>query len=124
MARPSDPTEAVRNEVAAFPGVAKGTSCNRNSFKAGKGSFLFVGPGPKGHGFKAMFKLKGSMPRALELAEKEAERFRAESGDACPVSSALRDQQGMRPRNSDLTPATSYAEAVTGTILARDKSRM
>ena len=58
-----------------FPGVAKGTSCNQSSFKAGKGAFLFIGPGPKGLGFTAMFKLKDSMPQAQELAEEEPGRF-------------------------------------------------
>ena len=54
MARTQDPTEPIRTQAAAFPGVAKGTSCNQSSFKAGKGSFLFIGPGAKGQGFKAL----------------------------------------------------------------------
>jgi hypothetical protein len=58
-----------------FPRVAKGTSCTQSAFKAGKGTFLFIGPGPKGKGFKAMFKLKASMPQALRLAEEEPKRF-------------------------------------------------
>jgi hypothetical protein len=55
--------------------VAKGTSCTQSSFKAGKGSFLFIGLGPKGLGFKAMFKLAASMPQALDLAKQAPERF-------------------------------------------------
>lgn len=70
-----DPTEAIRKAAAAFPGVAQGTSCNQSSFKAGKGSFLFIGPGPKGQGFKAMFKLRASMPQASELAKEDPKRF-------------------------------------------------
>ena len=70
-----DPTEAIRKAAAEFPEVVKGTSCNQNSFKTGVGSFLFVGPGPKGMGFKAMFKLKDSMPQAQELAEAEPARY-------------------------------------------------
>lgn len=75
MARTSDPTDPIRKQAAKFPGVAKGTSCNQSSFKAGKGSFLYIGPGAKGQGFKAMFKLKGSMPDVKKLATKDPERF-------------------------------------------------
>ncbi len=75
MTKNLDPTEAIRKAAADLPDVAKGTSCNQSSFKAGKGSFLFIGPGLKGQGFKAMFKLKDSMPQALDLAEKEPKRF-------------------------------------------------
>jgi len=55
--------------------VAKGTSCTQSAFKAGKGTFLFIGPGPKGQGFKAMFKLEASMPQALKLAAANPKRF-------------------------------------------------
>ena len=75
MARSKDPTEPIRAKAAAFPDVAKGTSCNQSSFKAGKGSFLFIGPGAKGVGFKAMFKLERSMSQARKLAAKEPDRF-------------------------------------------------
>ena len=70
-----DPTEPIREKAAAFPEIAKGTSCNQSSFKTTKKSFLFVGPGPKGKGFKAMFKLKESMPEALQLASEQPDRF-------------------------------------------------
>ena len=75
MARSKDPTEAIRAKAASFPDVAGGTSCNQSSFKAGKGSFLFIGPGAKGVGFKAMFKLDRSMSQARKLASKEPDRF-------------------------------------------------
>lgn len=75
MKTPADPTDAMRRAAAAFPAVAKGTSCNQSSFKAGKGSFLFVGPGAKGQGWKAMFKLRASIAQATKLAEKQPERF-------------------------------------------------
>lgn len=75
MARAKDPTDAIRRQAAAFPEVAKGTSCTQSSFKAGKGTFLFIGPGAKGKGFKAMFKLKASMPQALKLAAETPDRF-------------------------------------------------
>lgn len=70
-----DPTDAIRRRAVTFPGVAKGASCTQSSFKAGKGTFLFIGPGPKGQGFKAMFKLAASMPQARELAEQHPQRF-------------------------------------------------
>jgi len=70
-----DPTEPIRKRAVAFPGVAKGSSCNQSSFKAGKGAFLYIGPGAKGQGFRAMFKLGRSMPQAKKLATKHPERF-------------------------------------------------
>ncbi len=76
MAKSSqDPTEDIRVAAAAFPDVDKGTSCNQSSFKAGKGSFLFIGPGAKGVGFKAMFKVKLSRPEAESLAATQPDRF-------------------------------------------------
>jgi hypothetical protein len=75
MARAQDPTDPIRRKAVTFPAVAEGTSCNQSSFKAGKGSFLFIGPGAKGLGFKAMFKLGRSMPQAKMLAAKDPDRF-------------------------------------------------
>ncbi len=75
MANSPDPTDPIRRKAVTFPGVAKGTSCTQSAFKAGKGTFLFIGPGPKGKGFKAMFKLKASTPQALELASEDPKRF-------------------------------------------------
>ena len=75
MARAQDPTDPIRRKAVTFPAVAKGTACNQSSFKAGKGSFLFIGPGAKGQGFKAMFKLERFMPQARKLAAKEPDRF-------------------------------------------------
>jgi hypothetical protein len=75
MAKLSDPTDPIRKKAVTYPGVAKGTSCTQSSFKAGSGTFLFIGPGPKGQGFKAMFKLKKSMSQAEKLAAKDPGRF-------------------------------------------------
>lgn len=74
-----DPTEAIRQQAMTFTDVTTGQSCSQSSFKVGKGTFLFIGPGPKGQGFKAMFKLKASMPEAKALAAKEPKRFQAGS---------------------------------------------
>lgn len=75
MAATKDPTDAVRQQAMTFPGIAKDTACTQSPFKAGKGTFLFIGPGPKGTGFKAMFKLQDSMPQARKLAVEEPGRF-------------------------------------------------
>jgi len=75
MANSKDPTDAIRRKAMTFPGVGKGASCTQSAFKAGKGTFLFIGPGPKGVGFKAMFKLKASMPQAQKLAAQHPKRF-------------------------------------------------
>lgn len=71
----SDATLAIREAAAAFEEVVTGTSCNQSSFKTKKGSFLFIGPGARGVGYKAMFKLKDSMAMAKELAEANPKRF-------------------------------------------------
>ncbi len=75
MSMDSDPTDPIRTKAAAFPAVAPGTSCNQSSFKVGKRAFLYIGPGAKGRGFKAMFKLDESMPEAPELATAHPDRF-------------------------------------------------
>ena len=75
MATSKDPTEALRKTAAALPDAVEGLSCNQSSFKAGKKAFLYVGPGPKGVGFKAMFKLQASMEEARSLADDEPERY-------------------------------------------------
>ena len=80
MARAKDPTEPIRTKAAAFPDVIEGTSCNQTSFKTGKTAFFYCGPGAKGQGFKAMFKLERSLPQAEKLAANEPDRFGAGSG--------------------------------------------
>ena len=75
MSLDSDPTDAIRTKAAAFPAVAPGTSCNQSAFRVGKRAFLYIGPGAKGRGFKAMFKLDQSMPGAMELATTQPDRF-------------------------------------------------
>lgn len=75
MARSKDPTQSIRAKAASFVAVTQGTSCNQSSYKVGKGTFLFIGPGAKGVGFKAMFKLEQSMVQARKLATKEPDRF-------------------------------------------------
>ena len=79
MAGSTDPTEPIREKAASFLEVDRGISCNQNSFKVGKGSFLFIGRVRKGVGFRAMFKLEHSMPQARKLASKEFHGFKVGS---------------------------------------------
>lgn len=75
MGRIQDATEPIRKKAALLANEPAGKSCNQSSFKAAKGSFLFIGPGAKGIGYKAMFKLKDSMPDAKKLSLKEPDPF-------------------------------------------------
>ena len=70
-----DPTQALKEAAATLPDVVEGTSCNQTSYKAGKKAFLYVGPGTKGIGYKAMFKLEASLDEAKDLAKSQPERF-------------------------------------------------
>ena len=81
MPATKDPTRALKKAAAAFPRVVVGTSCSQTSYKAGKKAFLYVGPGPKGVGYKAMFKLQESLQQAKDLAKSEPGRFELGSGN-------------------------------------------
>ncbi len=70
-----DPTKALKDAAATLPNAVEGTSCSQTSYKAGKKAFLYVGPGTKGIGYKAMFKLEVSLEEAKDLAKSEPERF-------------------------------------------------
>lgn len=92
-----DPTYHIRETAAGYEAVETGTSCNQNSFKTRGASFLFIGPGAKGIGYKAMFKLKESMPQATELADSDSDHFQvgktgwvtARFSDASPLPEAI-----------------------------------
>lgn len=75
MAPTPQPIDPIREMATALPGATRGTSCNQDSFKVGRSSFLFVGPGAKGKGFKAMFKLDPSMPEARKMAAEHPDSF-------------------------------------------------
>jgi len=81
MAKAKDPTTAIVAAASAFPDVVEATSCNQSSFKVDKKAFLYIGPGKKGVGFKAMFKLDASLGQAEELAAGEPERFEVGVGN-------------------------------------------
>ncbi len=74
-----DPTLEICAKAMTFPEVEQGMSCNQSTFKATKTKFLFIGPGPKRQGYKAMFKLNKSIPQAQELAAKEPDRYQVGS---------------------------------------------
>ncbi len=63
-----------------MPDAVEAMSCNQTSYKVGKKAFLYVGPGKKGIGFKAMFKLEASLEEAASLASEAPERFGVGSG--------------------------------------------
>ncbi len=75
MSAPQDPTKALMAAAAALPKVVEGTSCNQSSYKVGKRAFLYVGPGPKGVGYKAMFKLDASLAAAEEMSQSSPDRI-------------------------------------------------
>jgi hypothetical protein len=75
----ADPTDPIRQAAVELPAVDTGTACNQSAFKAGKKTFLFIGPGAKGIGYKAMFKLDASLDQARALAASEPDRFEAGS---------------------------------------------
>ncbi len=75
MPRETDPTKSMRKAAGALPDAVEATSCNQTSYKAGKQAYLYVGPGAKGVGYKAMFKLEASLAEAKSLAKGEPGRF-------------------------------------------------
>ena len=81
MASAKDPIGQLKKAVSSLPGVVEGVSCSQTSYKAGKKAFLYVGPGAKGVGYKAMFKLKASLAEAENLAKSEPERYEIGVGD-------------------------------------------
>lgn len=72
-----DPSAPLRLKASRYPGVEKGTACTQASFKVGKKSFLFVGL--QGGRYKAMFKLKDSIPEASKLSQQDPDRFQVGS---------------------------------------------
>jgi len=81
MTGAKDPTQALREAAALYRDGVAGTACNQTSFKAGTRAFLYVGPGAKGIGYKAMFKLDASAAEAAELAKRSPERFEVGTGN-------------------------------------------
>lgn len=93
MSNPPDATDPIRQAAVAFPEVDEGSACTQSSFKAGKGKFLFIGPGVKGVGYKAMFKLDMSMDQARALAAEQPTRF--EVGNTGWVTTRFSDEEPL-----------------------------
>lgn len=62
-----DPTLAICKKASTYPNVDEGTSCSQKAFKVGKKAFLYIGE--QGGRYKAMFKVKDSIPEAQKLAK-------------------------------------------------------
>ncbi len=77
MPKPKDPTEPIRLRASRYPDVDKGTACTQTSFKASSRGFLYIGM--QGGRYKAMFKLKDSLPEARKWAAKEPDRYQVGS---------------------------------------------
>ncbi len=75
MPATKDPTSALRKAASSLQNVVEGESCSQTSYKVGKKAFLYVGPGAKKIGHKAMFKLEASLDEAKGLTESCPERF-------------------------------------------------
>lgn len=71
----ADVLDRMKLRASKYPKVAEGTACTQSSFKRGKKSFFFAGE--QGGRYKAMFKLKDSIPEAQKLAAKAPDDFQA-----------------------------------------------
>ena len=73
-----DPTKAMIDQARSYPNAVEGTSCSQTSFKtAGKKAYFYIGM--QGGRYKAMFKLKDSLPEAMELAKQHPDDYQAGS---------------------------------------------
>lgn len=116
-----DPAEAIRRHAMTLPGVSQGASCTQSAFRAGKGTFLFIGPGPSGVGFKAMFKLEASMPQALKLAAQRPDRF--EVGATSWVTARLTAEEPLPRRIWGEWLAESHAVTIGAAPTAKKARR-
>ena len=89
----ANPIKAIESQAKKFADVTAGESCNQKSFKVGKVAFLYLGPGAKGVGFKAMFKLKASMLEAKQLVKDSPKEF--EIGNTGWVTSRFTDEKPL-----------------------------
>jgi len=109
MPKVKDPLKALKETAAALPNVVEGISCNQSSYKAQGKAFLYVGPGPKGIGYKAMFKLDQSLAEAKELAAGEPKRYKLGSGNW--VTTRFSDENPLPKRVWARWLKESYAHA-------------
>jgi len=109
MPAAKDPTRELKKAAAALPDVVAGTSCNQTSYKADKKAFLYIGPGRKGIGYKAMFKLDESLRDAQDMAQREPERFEIGTGNW--VSTRFSDDEPLPKKIWSRWLKESYAGA-------------
>ena len=109
MPKAKDPTKALRDAAEALPNVVAGTSCNQTSYKTAKKAFLYIGPGAKGVGYKAMFKLDSSLADARELAKSEPAHFEVGVGNW--VTARFSDEDPLPKKIWSSWLKESYAEA-------------
>lgn len=88
-----DATAAIRAAAAAYEGAVESGSCNQTSYKIGKTAFLTIGPGARGVGHKAMFKLDASRAEAELLSAESPDRFGA--GKSAWVTVRFSDEQPL-----------------------------
>ncbi len=113
-----DPTAPIRLRTSRYPGVDEGTACTQSSFKTSKRAFLFVGM--QGGRFKAMFKLKNSIPEAANLAKKDPDRFSVQT-QQLGASAGPRPRPGAAPEaveegqgGADESPRVLHGDGVAG----------
>lgn len=88
-----DATAGLRAAAAACRDAEESTSCNQSAYKVRGKAYLYVGPGAKGVGHKAMFKLGESMAEAEGLASSEPARF--EVGNTGWVTARFSDEEPL-----------------------------
>jgi len=112
MAGAKDPTTALRQAASVLPDVVEALSCNQTSYKAGKKAFLYVGPGAKGVGYKAMFKLEASLGDAESLAKSAPARY--ELGVGNWVTTRFSEEAPLPTKIWSSWLTESYAGATKG----------
>lgn len=106
-----DPTDPIRLKASRYPAVDKGTACTQSSFKTGKKAFLYIGM--QGGRYKAMFKLKKSMPEAAKLAKKEPDLYQV--GSTAWVTARFTAERPMPKKTWEKWLDESYELATTKT---------
>jgi len=121
MPKAKDPTEPMRKVAGALPDAVEAMSCNQTSFKAAKKAFLYVGPGAKGVGYKAMFKLEASLEEAERLSLSEPDRYQLGVGNW--VSTRFSAENPLPKALWNRWLKESYAGATSGTKASTKSAR-
>ncbi len=105
-----DPTEPIRLKASRYPQVDEGTACTQSSFKTGGKAFLYIGE--QGGRYKAMFKLKDSIPEASKLAKKDPDDYQL--GSTAWVTARFTAAKPMPKRLWEKWLDESYALSAPG----------